>query len=1068
MFSIISIIFICILICLNSFSYSLSSLDNDFDISLDLENFNINSLSELELFNEAIDLTNINPYEQYETHSKFSQQDTVNPFTLGYCTTLTSNAQARLMNPCVGVVDYPYYLPPGKTPADLIKAASERLTSTLLLNLNSDCTKSIVSTVCASVFWRCAPQIANEFVNQVTLQQVDVTLGTFRIQTNNITKFSTQAYMNQYNQPIPLPFSRPCSTVCTNTLQTCATSPLFSFAVSLNCAENFDYTFGAVPLILSRYTNVTLYPTEICTTFTIAKVTASAPSEPYVPALTNTGVCKGFTRNLYSVPGTSLNPSFTTILPSYAAQTIIETQLATAVNSVPPWLTEECHKEFFSFLCNSFYMPPLQTNLGEILDNSNLTPIKMALTMSAPLVVSAPITVPRFLHYDQCVKFNNVCSGFIDAMKSKNTTLNFNCTSVDANGVRKFPEGRFNVASMVATLPSVGQKELHIPSTPNDEPEFHSSSYYYRSFCPYTFVKITDPNNANTQRVGFSECAIPCRAPVFSEDEWKVFFKAAEIIPILSIIFGVLIIASLIFNQIFLKIHILLLFILFSLLASSAASYAVYDDEEFGSFCYDKAIPATQLEDDQDESKVEICIAQGVILNFSLIAMTSSLILMALYLMGLPSLGEVIYRNVYSLNSAKIDLFAFENELNSTHEAVISQRSNNEISTNSTNNKPNLVSSASNRSNASNTNKDASNSKDSSFLKGINVYYLQYKYFLLLIDTVLVVIVPIILISIGLNEKVYGFSRLLPWCFPLPLDVDGVPFMSEKGFETWLVAIPMLILLIITCILFIYYIIAYAVSKDFRDRIFKKFYVPTLNINKNKKTLLVSTYSPNQGSSGNQESNSINSNTATTSNKFNSTNNFPTTTTGSNIIVTTSSSTVIGNNERTQAENQKNGINHSTSSYSAHALSVPEDLHTVFFCIFIVLIIIFFVFVILRLIAQQTRQDYLDSLTAWTQCMFLFYQTKGDSSDFITENLLGDDYNEETDLNLTLALETCGEYPEKRPLIPGTLIQLIILQGNLIFIALVYFFAIPIRNLLIKIKNKILNIPNQNQVTSMN
>lgn len=81
------------------------------------------------------------------------------PFGSGQCVTLPVSTPARLVNPCVGAVNYAYYLPPGVSRLDLEVRARNALNNTLLLQMSSQCIQSVVQFTCAKIYLKCAPNV---------------------------------------------------------------------------------------------------------------------------------------------------------------------------------------------------------------------------------------------------------------------------------------------------------------------------------------------------------------------------------------------------------------------------------------------------------------------------------------------------------------------------------------------------------------------------------------------------------------------------------------------------------------------------------------------------------------------------------------------------------------------------------------------------------------------------------------------------------------------------------------------------------------------------------------------
>ena len=72
----------------------------------------------------------------------------------GTCETL-SLSSSKLVNPCVGIVDYPYFLPAGYSNLQLEKQVLQVLNSPTIYSLSPECRAAMVELTCARVYKKC-------------------------------------------------------------------------------------------------------------------------------------------------------------------------------------------------------------------------------------------------------------------------------------------------------------------------------------------------------------------------------------------------------------------------------------------------------------------------------------------------------------------------------------------------------------------------------------------------------------------------------------------------------------------------------------------------------------------------------------------------------------------------------------------------------------------------------------------------------------------------------------------------------------------------------------------------
>jgi hypothetical protein len=401
----------------------------------------------------------------------------------GQCASLPALAtaegkMARLVNPCVGVVDYPFYVKPGDTLKSLETAARTLLGSLSLMQLGSTCIPNYVALTCANIYLKCVPG-------------VDV---------KNPTTYDMTIY-NSVGQTFGLPFQRPCKSVCGAAATGCATSLLAVFGSPMNCSANQDYSYGNV-----YSAQPDAYGTNPATCFSPVTPPAGtgAPSEPYiVSADPKVAPCSGFVGQMFVPPASRIDATYTPIQLPGTVQTMLNTAVAAGFSNLPAYLPKACHDSLQEYICRSTFLKPMTETLKQALIYSGKVP-PAKLTPFLP----SKLTFPSYPMKDVCVNFNQQCKAILPNLIAKNPALDPNCSKVVA-GVAVFPDKNQTISILVTPNPLIGTLSFY--TTPNSAPYFSAAErHQYQPQCPTGFVVPDDPSNEDVVRIGESACAMGC------------------------------------------------------------------------------------------------------------------------------------------------------------------------------------------------------------------------------------------------------------------------------------------------------------------------------------------------------------------------------------------------------------------------------------------------------------------------------------------------------------------------------------------------------------------------------
>ena len=318
----------------------------------------------------------------------------------GTCATLTyPSPAAMLLTFCADVVKYSYFLPTGKTPAQL-NAEAEALVYQASFVWPSTCQASIKKLVCASVYLNCTGYDMND---------------------------STNWNVGVYNSSFPVPYKIPCKSTCLNVRMQCNDMPAQQtppLPYSCLASNTVDYGYGLV----ARYQQANT--AGVCFDTTPEIVQVQGGMEPYLPGAA--GVCAGYVGpTIYIPPSNTPGINLAPMTPPGVVQTGIETQLTELFSQLPPTVSVEGYVAMKKYLCSSLYLEPVLIAPATAITLSghgnwvpwltgNLTALKMGplpyINITAQLHV--PIVVPAFPAHSICTSYATAAASLIDVLAS--------------------------------------------------------------------------------------------------------------------------------------------------------------------------------------------------------------------------------------------------------------------------------------------------------------------------------------------------------------------------------------------------------------------------------------------------------------------------------------------------------------------------------------------------------------------------------------------------------------------------------------------------------------------------
>eukprot|EP01039_Chlorochromonas_danica_P009502 gene9502-10504_t len=524
----------------------------------------------------------------------------------GSCQQLQGTSAERLVNPCSSVVTYSFYVAPGKTLSYYQTLARNALNSSMLQAVPSNCGESMVALVCSQIYLKCYPGL--NFANQSSL--------------------NFEIYL-EVNRTFPLPFTRPCGSLCFNTLKYCNTTLLSLFGLP-NCkSDRFDYSRGLVVTSTQphRYElGARNDNPQFCHT---TQLVAFAPQKETYLHEDDGSFCGSYASEIFISGGTTLNSSWTVLTPPTTIQQKLYATVASMTAQLPVYLGEECMHYMRSYFCYQAFKPPQKVTLRRALEWSGKTAVIAQLQSSKPAALNMFFYVPGFPHREICLNYSTACAKLLKS--TTNSNLIPNCLAQSSTGVYLFPEANQTVQVIKTNNPQIG--DLSVPSSPvrlADE-HYNSSSDDYKTSCPYGYCVPEHPDHDGVNWIGATGCAANCRPNVWSESEWKRLLRAQKWVPFVSSIAGIALMCTLFVHPKELeKLYLLLHLTFLSLIASvvtlvMAFRYPSVNDSQHR-FCYDNAVPQSQ-----SVATWSPCFIQAILLLYVLLSSAATVLMMAIH-----------------------------------------------------------------------------------------------------------------------------------------------------------------------------------------------------------------------------------------------------------------------------------------------------------------------------------------------------------------------------------------------------------------------------------------------------
>lgn len=532
-------------------------------------------------------------------------------FSTGTCQTLPA-AVPRTINPCVGVVTYPFYLGQSQTLAGLQAQANNLLNSSLLIQY-PDFASQYIRHVCVHVYLKCSPN--------VNLQ--------------NVTTYNKAIYINY-----PVPFQKPCQSMCQQMMQSAPAfiKMLWGFTPTF-CAKTFDYSAGDVgspfPLFYDNSVN-----SSNCFVPTLTSV--GGPVETYAGQ-----VCKGVVNTFVVPPANKLDASLSVTQLPGATQHLLESALKTKLKSLPSFVKADCLLSLKQYICSPLFITPQVVTLQQGLVYSNMqTTLGAFLENSAPgVTTSTTLKLPSYPHHSLCTNYSTVCQDFVKLA----TALAPQCDSVvpgNAFTIRQFPTQKQVVVAMpIVKTTNAGtiQGTLSFPTDANTNIYYNAAAYgTYEPDCPAGFVVPEHPDDPNVQWASGTGCANACKSSFWTHSEWEKMIRMGTSMPIIGTVFGMIMLIYLFVTKEAYNYYLITIYTLINFVASSQSWRMANQHDFYSRFCYDNAI------NQQQEYGSSPCVTQAITLSYTILASAGCILAMCLqWVLQTYKLKHIFYHPAY-------------------------------------------------------------------------------------------------------------------------------------------------------------------------------------------------------------------------------------------------------------------------------------------------------------------------------------------------------------------------------------------------------------------------------------
>eukprot|EP00596_Hydrurales_sp_CCMP1899_P007118 CAMPEP_0119044560 /NCGR_PEP_ID=MMETSP1177-20130426/32368_1 /TAXON_ID=2985 /ORGANISM="Ochromonas sp, Strain CCMP1899" /LENGTH=387 /DNA_ID=CAMNT_0007014809 /DNA_START=280 /DNA_END=1441 /DNA_ORIENTATION=- len=348
------------------------------------------------------------------------------------------------------------------------------------------------------------------------------------------------AIFSDIGQIFPIPFQRPCLSVCENANKDCF-GLLNIFGKQLNCLEQLDYSQGVYGQSIgnSSYSHPFPYAYDqssssntVCNKMS-AVATVASSMEPYLFAQRG-GACAGIVTSVYVPQGPKVSSSLAPMQQPYVVQSLIEGKVNLALSALPPWISKQCHLSLRKFVCGSAFLLPQPQIFPDVLTANSFSAPLISLIGLQLQGAGVNITsfyesvfhLPSYPSAAVCEAYSSSCGAFIQLAGI--SALVPNCTRV-TDGIFQYPD----TPQTITTLPLSAALSVAFQTSPNQMASGTDNGY--ETVCPEGFVVPDDPGNPRNTMITGSGCALACRTPYYTADEYREHDATVIIAPAVAL-----------------------------------------------------------------------------------------------------------------------------------------------------------------------------------------------------------------------------------------------------------------------------------------------------------------------------------------------------------------------------------------------------------------------------------------------------------------------------------------------------------------------------------------------------
>jgi len=207
-------------------------------------------------------------------------------------------------------------------------------------------------------------------------------------------------------------------------------------------------------------------------------------------------------------------------------------------------MSKDCHTALRKYFCGQYYLAPAAQNIKNVFISNLGSQYAAGFFYNLKGINSTGFQqhtfyLPSYPHKSICIDYQEKCKSFIVAANS--SALVPNCTSIK-KGIAQFPERNQTIVSLIVPgLPGV----IKFSSFPNLMADtIAQSAMPFRTKCPEGFVVPEDPLSRGISWVPGTGCALACRYPTWTADEWTSFQGITTGMPAIGLASIVLLLAT--------------------------------------------------------------------------------------------------------------------------------------------------------------------------------------------------------------------------------------------------------------------------------------------------------------------------------------------------------------------------------------------------------------------------------------------------------------------------------------------------------------------------------------------